>query len=78
MVTGSLTFDDEANEDLHVFSVSALLTSHHDIADLDWEQVAERTVIDERRGLAITPAVVVEGVIDDLTPTTTISAPRST
>lgn len=52
-------------DELFVFSGDDLLTSHYDIADLDWAEVADRTLIDERRGLIITQAVVVEDVIDE-------------
>jgi hypothetical protein len=61
----NLTFDDDCDEDLSVFSGSDLLMSHYDIADLDWAEVADRTLIDERRGLVITQAVVIEDVIDE-------------
>jgi hypothetical protein len=60
-----LSFDDEVDEDLYVFSGSDFLTSHYDKADLDWAEVASRTAIDERRGLVITQAVVIEDVIDE-------------
>jgi hypothetical protein len=60
-----LTFDDESGEDMYVFSGSDLLASHYDLADLDWPEVAARTAIDERRGLVITQAVVIEDVTDE-------------
>jgi hypothetical protein len=60
-----LSLDDESGEDAYVFSGSDLLTSHYDLADLDWAEVAARTAIDERRGLVITQAVVIEDVIDE-------------
>jgi hypothetical protein len=60
-----LSFDDEVDEDLYVFSGSDFLTSHYDKADLDWAEVASRTAIDERRGLVITQAVVIEDEIDE-------------
>ena len=50
---------------LFVFSGDDLLTSHNDIADVDWVEVAERTLIDERRGLVVAQAVIIE----DVTPT---------
>jgi hypothetical protein len=61
-----LSFDDESgDEDLRVFSGSDFLMSHYDIAELDWEEIAYRTAIDERRGLIITQTVVIEDVIDE-------------
>ena len=61
-----LSFDDEFGEvDMHVFSGPDLVTFHYDLADLDWAEVAARTAIDERRGLVITQAVVIEDVIDE-------------
>ena len=60
-----LSLDDESGEDAYVFSGSDLLTSHYDLADLDWAEVAARTAIDERRGLVSTQAVVIEDVIDE-------------
>lgn len=35
----SFSFDDDDNDDLHVFSGQDLLTTHYDIADLDWQEV---------------------------------------
>jgi hypothetical protein len=61
-----LSFDDESDDDdLRVFSGSDFLISHYDIADLDWGEIAARTAIDQRRGLVITQAVVIEDVIDE-------------
>jgi hypothetical protein len=57
--------DDEVDEDLYVFSGSDVLTSHYDVAELDWGEVAARTAIDERRGLVITQAIVTEDMIDE-------------
>lgn len=65
MTTENLSFDDGSDEDLYVFSGSDLLMSHYDLADLDWAEVADRTLIDERRGLVITQAVVFEDMIDE-------------
>jgi hypothetical protein len=56
-----LSFDDESDDDdLRVFSGSDLLTSHNDIVDLDWGEIAARTAIDERKGLVFTQTVVIE------------------
>jgi len=63
--TRSLSFDDDSDEDLCVFSGSDLLISHYDIADLDWEEVAERSLIDQRRGLVITQVAVLEDLVDE-------------
>jgi hypothetical protein len=47
----SLSFDDPSDDDLVVFSGHDLMLSRYDHMDLDWQEVAERTAIDERRGL---------------------------
>jgi hypothetical protein len=50
MTRASVSFDDEDGEELYVFSGGDLLMTHYDAADLDWEEVAERAALDERRG----------------------------
>lgn len=65
MSVRSVSFDDGSDEELCVFSGSDLLPSHYDIADLDWEEVSERTLIDERRGLVITQVAVLEDLVDE-------------
>ncbi len=60
----SLSFDDDSDDDLRVFSGQDLLIAHMDQADLDWEEVAERSVLDQRRGLVITQVAVLEELID--------------
>lgn len=65
MTVRSLSFDDDSDEDLCVFSGNDLLISHYDIADLDWKEVAERSLIDERRGLVITQVAVLEDLVDE-------------
>lgn len=61
----SLSFDDEDEDDLFVFSGYDLLLAHYDEIDLDWYQVSERSAIDARRGLVITQAAVIEDLIDE-------------
>src|SRR5262245_19131718 len=62
----SLSFDDHDDDrELTVFSGQDLLTAHYDQVDLDWEEVAERSLIDERRGLIITQVAVLDDVIDE-------------
>lgn len=61
----SLSFDDESEEPMFVFSGEDLLTAHIDQVDLDWEEVAERSILDERRGLVITQVAVLEELIDE-------------
>lgn len=61
----SLTFDDDDETSLDVFSGEDLLTAHYDQVDLDWEEVAERSIIDERRGLVITQVGVLDDVLDE-------------
>jgi hypothetical protein len=65
MTVRSLSFDDEDDAEMCVFSGYDLLISHHDIADLDWGEVAERAAIDERRGLVIAQVAVLEDLIDE-------------
>jgi len=65
MSVRSVSFDDGSDEELCVFSGSDLLLSHYDITDLDWEEVAERALIDERRGLVITQVAVLEDLVDE-------------
>lgn len=62
----SVSFDDEDEDDLHVFSGYDLMIAHYDIADLDWREVAERSRIDERRGLIIAQVATIEDLIDEL------------
>lgn len=61
----SLSFDDDSEEPLFVFSGEDLLMAHIDEVDLDWEEVAERSILDERRGLVITQVAVLEELIDE-------------
>jgi hypothetical protein len=61
----SVSFDDDSNEDLCVFSGDDLQVSHMDLYDLDWEEVAERSILDQRRGLVITQVAVLEDLIDE-------------
>ena len=61
----SLSFDDDSEEPLFVFSDEDLLMAHIDEVDLDWEEVAERSILDERRGLVITQVAVLEELIDE-------------
>lgn len=65
MAVRSLSFDDDSDEELHVFSGNDLLIAHYDAADLDWHEVAERSAIDERRGLVITQVAVLEDLVDE-------------
>lgn len=65
MAVRSVSFDDESDDDLSVFSGHDLLISHYDIADLDWREVAERSALDERRGLVITQVAVLEDLVDE-------------
>ena len=41
------------------------MISHYDIADLDWQELAERSSIDERRGLVIAQVAAIEDLIDE-------------
>ena len=61
----SLSFDDDSKEPLFVFSGEDLLMAHTDEVDLDWEEVAQRSILDERRGLVITQVAVLEELIDE-------------
>jgi hypothetical protein len=65
MPVRSISFDDESSEELNVFSGTDLVISHYDVADLDWSEVTERTLIDERRGLVIAQVVVLEDFLDE-------------
>ena len=62
----SVSFDDDSDDDLFVFSGDQLLTSHYDTADLDWAEVAERSTLDERRGLVIAQVAVLEDLLDEV------------
>ncbi|WP_200216391.1 hypothetical protein [Micromonospora coerulea] len=61
-----VSFDDDSDEPLNVFSDYDLLLSFHDTADLDWEEVAERSALDERRGLVITQCTILEDLLGDV------------
>jgi len=65
MAFNSISFDDEDGEDLSTFSGLDLLIAHYDQVDLDWQEVAERSVIDERRGLVIAQTAVLEVLVDE-------------
>lgn len=65
MVVHSVSFDDDSDEDLCVFSGTDLLTTHYDVAELAWEEIAERALIDERRGLVVTQVAVLEDLVDE-------------
>jgi hypothetical protein len=65
MAVRSVSFDDDSDEELSVFSGNDLLIAHYDVADLDWQEVAERSALDERRGLVITQVAVLEDLIDE-------------
>jgi hypothetical protein len=65
MAARSVSFDDDSDEELFVFSGNDLLTSHYDVGDLDWREVAERSALDERRGLVIAQVAVLEDLIDE-------------
>lgn len=66
LVIHSVSFDDDSDEELCVFSGSDLLISHYHMADLDWGEVAERSMLDDRRGLVIAQVAVVEDLVDEL------------
>lgn len=66
MAVLSVSFDDNSDEDLWVFSGSDLLISHYDVVDLDWQEVGERSAVDERRGLVITQVAVLDDLLDEL------------
>ncbi|MFF5181430.1 hypothetical protein ACFY2Q_25660 [Micromonospora sp. NPDC000316] len=61
-----VSFNDNSDEPLHVFSGYDLLLTFHDAADLDWEEVAERRALDERRGLVITQSAILEDLLSDV------------
>jgi hypothetical protein len=61
----SVCFDDPSDEELSVFSGSDLLVTHYDGPDLDWQEVAERSELDQRRGLVIAQVAVLEDLIDE-------------
>jgi hypothetical protein len=61
----SVSFDDQSDEPLYVFSGNDLLLSHYDRVDLDWEEVVERTELDERRGLVVLQVGVIEDLLDE-------------
>jgi len=63
---GRSVVDDDSDEDLCVFSGSDLLISYYDVADLDWQDVAERSAIDERRGLVIAQVAALADPIEAL------------
>lgn len=65
MAVQSVSFDDDSDEDLCVFSGNDLLVAHYDVVDLDWQEVAERSAIDARRGLVIAQVTALEELIDD-------------
>ena len=61
----SVCFDDPGDEELSVFSGNDLLVSQYDGPDLDWQEVAERSKIDQRRGLVIAQVAVLEDLVDE-------------
>lgn len=65
MALRSLTFDDDDERELHVFSGPDLPSTHHDLHDLDWQEIAERSMIDERRSLVIAQVAALEELIDE-------------
>jgi hypothetical protein len=65
MAIRSVSFDDDSDEPLDSFSGLDLLLAHMDEVDLDWEEVAERSFLDSRRGLVITQVAVLEELIDE-------------
>ncbi|MEM8925997.1 MAG: hypothetical protein AAGD35_21030 [Actinomycetota bacterium] len=61
-----MTFDDDvSDQDLYVFSGHDLLITHYDGPDLDWQEIAERSAIDSRRGLVIAQVAALEDIIDE-------------
>ncbi len=60
-----MSFDDDTDEDLCVFSGNDLLVAHYDVIDLDWQEVAERSAIDARRGLVIAQVTALEDLVDE-------------
>lgn len=65
MAVRSVSFDDDTDEELCVFSGNDLLIAHYDAVDLDWHEVAERSALDARRGLVITQVAVLEDLVDE-------------
>jgi hypothetical protein len=61
----SICFDDPSDEELFVFSGSDLRVSQYDGPDLDWQEVAERSALDQRRGLVIAQVTVLEDLVDE-------------
>ncbi len=61
----SLSFDDLDESELAVFSGEDLLLAHYDAVDLDWEEISERAMVDERRGLIIAQVAVLEDLVDE-------------
>ncbi|GAA4307077.1 hypothetical protein ACFQY7_16200 [Actinomadura luteofluorescens] len=65
MAINNISFDDSEDEELYVFSGYDLVLAFHDEVDLDWREVAERTLIDERRGLVVLQVAALEDLIDE-------------
>ena len=65
MTVRSISFDDPSDDDLFVFSGSDLLIAHYNQIDLDWQEVAERTALDQRRGLVVLQVAVLEDLVDE-------------
>lgn len=61
----SLSFDDDSADSLWVHSISDLSIGYWEARDLDWEEVVERTALDERRGLVIAQTLVLEDLVND-------------
>ena len=57
--------DDPCEDELSVFSGNDLLIAHYDVSDLDWEEIAERSMIDERRGLIIAQVSALEDLLTE-------------
>jgi hypothetical protein len=66
MTITSISFDDDSDEPLQVFSGNDLLINHYGEIDIDWHEVAERTALDERRGLIVLQVGVIEDLLDEL------------
>lgn len=66
MAIRSVSFDDPSDEGLAVFSGHDLMLSHCDYVDLDWQEVAERTAIDERRGLVVLQVAALEDLVNQI------------
>lgn len=61
----NVSLDDATDQsDLLVFSGQDLAIAAYDQVDLNWEEVAERTTIDERRGLVVVQTVALEDLVD--------------